>query len=156
MPCVFLDIQDPANKLTLKAVLESAGHAIGDEPDVVITDDYAGALSRAREVSTIVLASASQVPRAVELMREGVFGYLFVPLQPGEADIRVRQAVASAKAVTHEPPLVSLREAELSTIKETLRRCRNNRSEAARILGIGRNTLLRKLKQAERELTRKE
>ncbi len=41
-----------------------------------------------------------------------------------------------------------LREVELDHIRRTLEHCGGNRSEAARLLGIGRNTLLRKLKGA--------
>ncbi|MCB9760796.1 MAG: sigma-54-dependent Fis family transcriptional regulator [Alphaproteobacteria bacterium] len=44
--------------------------------------------------------------------------------------------------------LRSLREVEGAYVRHVLRLCEDNRSEAARVLGIGRNTLLRKLKRA--------
>jgi len=43
-------------------------------------------------------------------------------------------------------PGTPLREVEREHIRQTLEACGGNRSEAARLLGIGRNTLLRKLK----------
>lgn len=43
----------------------------------------------------------------------------------------------------------TLHELERDYIAHVLRRCNGNRSAAARILGIGRNTLLRKLKKSE-------
>jgi len=44
------------------------------------------------------------------------------------------------------PPETPLREVEQDHIHRVLEHCGGNRSEAARLLGIGRNTLLRKLK----------
>jgi two-component system response regulator HydG len=38
---------------------------------------------------------------------------------------------------------------ELDHIRRTLEHCGGNRSEAARLLGIGRNTLIRKLRDAD-------
>ena len=42
-----------------------------------------------------------------------------------------------------------LRDVELAYIRHVLARCDDNRSQAARVLGIGRNTLLRKLKDSD-------
>ena len=46
------------------------------------------------------------------------------------------------------PEGLSLEEVEARYLTHTIDRCGGNRSEAARILGIGRNTLLRKLKES--------
>ncbi len=51
-----------------------------------------------------------------------------------------------AAPVAGYPPGTPLAEVELDHIKRTLEACGDNRTEAARQLGIGRNTLLRKLK----------
>jgi len=48
---------------------------------------------------------------------------------------------------TVEKKIVSLKEIETETLLKTLAECHFNRSEAARRLGIGRNTLWRKLKK---------
>ncbi len=45
-----------------------------------------------------------------------------------------------------EGPLRPLREVEAEYIRHVVRACGGNRSEAARVLGIGRNTLARKLR----------
>ena len=42
-------------------------------------------------------------------------------------------------------PVKTLREVERAYLDHVLATCNNNRSQAARVLGIGRNTLLRKL-----------
>ena len=45
-----------------------------------------------------------------------------------------------------------LEEVEALHILDTLRRCKNNQAHAARKLGIGRNTLWRKLKKIKAQL----
>ena len=148
---VRLDIDDPVNGLTLKAMLEAEGHVVaGETPDVVIVADVDRAVRHAKECPTLVLAKASDISGAVAAMLSGVYGYVFVPFQPGEAGLMVaRAARADGAPVESEPPLMTLEESEAHLIRATLRRCKGNRSKAARILGIGRNTLWRKLKKIE-------
>lgn len=151
MARVRFDIEDPTNRLTLKAILEAEGHTVGeDDPDVVIADTAQKALEYAKGLPALVLARGSEVGEAVAAMRGGVYGYVFVPFQPGEAGIMVARAGASRKgaaAAQAETPLMTLEEAEGRLIEAVMRHCRNNRTKAARILGIGRNTLWRKLKK---------
>ena len=149
MARVHLDISDTAGYMTLKALLEADGHEVSDDqPDVSIADEALAALEHAKDRPTLVLAAANQVRAAVAVMRQGVYGYIFIPLQPGEAEIMVRRAAGAKTDSTHEPPC-ALAEVEEKHILNTLRYCKNNRAEAARILGIGRNTLWRKLKAFE-------
>jgi len=92
-------------------------------------------------------------------MRAGVYGYLFVPFQPGEAGIMVQRALEfrglatpGTQPVTDEAkPSKSLGEEEERLILDTLRRCKNNQARTARVLGIGRNTLWRKLKKMKQK-----
>ena len=70
-----------------------------------------------------------------------------------EAAHAVEQALTmatSSTAATTGPPesLRTLAEIELEYIKSVLRSCGNNQARAARVLGIGRNTLWRKLKKS--------
>jgi len=57
-------------------------------------------------------------------------------------------APAPASPGLHLPNDLSLQDVEARYVAHTIARCHGNRSEAARILGIGRNTLLRKLKES--------
>ena len=154
MARVVLDIEDGTSRFTLKAILEASGHEIvEDGADVAIADRAEAAVAHARTMASLVLAQASEVAGAVAAMQQGVFGYVFVPFQPGEAGIMVDRALAwhrggpSVPSAPEEVSVTTIDDAEKRLILETLRHCRNNKSKAARMLGIGRNTLWRKLKQ---------
>lgn len=156
MARIQLIIDDPAQQLTLRAMLEAEGHeVVGDAPDAVVADVGEEALRCAETAPTIVIATASQVPEAVRAMKQGVYGYVFVPFQPSEAGLMIERAVAApgqGTAVgqgTATDQIVTLEEAETKHIQQVLRLCKHNRAKAARLLGIGRNTLWRKLKKAD-------
>jgi DNA-binding NtrC family response regulator len=154
MPRVRLDIQDPGLRLTVRALLQADGHTPVDErPDVIVTDDIERAPLREGHAQTLVLASASQIRDAVAAMARGAHGYVFVPLQPGEVELMVRRAAGATPAVAEHVDR-TLEEVETEHILDTLRRCKNNRSEAARVLGVGRNTLWRRLKQIQQRRKR--
>lgn len=153
MARVQLTINDPAHRLTLRAMLEAAGHRVVEsDPDVVVTDDIPRAVELAKKWPTLAMAGTAQVREAVTAMRQGVYGYVHVPLQPGEADVLVCRA-ASERPRPEKPELVPLEEVEARHIDAVLRYCKGNKAEAARILGIGRNTLWRKLKKRARART---
>lgn len=150
MARVKLHIQQPINEFTLKMLLEAQGFIVSDNSaDVLITDDYPLALQYAETFPTLVLASAQQIPQAVELMRQGVYGYIFIPFQPDEPSMMIERALGQWKIgkPTSRKKTLSLTELETETILKTLAECHFNRSETARRLGIGRNTLWRKLKK---------
>ncbi len=149
MARVWLEVADPVNRLTLKTLLEADGHVMTDDnPDVIVTDDLERSVAFAKEEPTLVLAAVNQLRDAVEAMRGGVFGYIFLPLVPGEAALMIRRATSIAPVAAEKPP-APLEDIENEHILETLHRCKGNRAEAARRLGIGRNTLWRKLKRIE-------
>ena len=152
MARVQLQIGDAPHRMTLHAMLEAAGHSITDDsPEVLITDSLETAIKRAASIRTLVLSSASAIPDTVRAMRDSfVFGYVFVPLQPGEAVIAVERA-ASARGGHGDAgdAMRSLEDVEMEHIQRVLRGCKHNQAKAARILGIGRNTLWRKLKRAQ-------
>lgn len=160
MARVLLEIGSMPNRLTLKALLEAEGHVVVDtQPDVAIADTPAAAVARARECPALVLATASDIAAAVQVMREGVHGYIFVPFQPGEAPLMVSRACAAGdRAVPNETAarnVQTLAQTEKERIQAAMRACRNNQTEAAKALGIGRNTLWRKLKRIRYEDERK-
>ena len=153
MANVRLEIADPANRLTLKTLLEAEGHEVGGtSPAVTITDDLAGAVDFARQGPTLVLVATSQLREAVEAMVQGVYGYICVPFIPGEAALMVTRATAATPRQT-APALMTLRDVESKHIRAVLRTCKGNQAEAARVLGIGRNTLWRKLRNLGQEET---
>lgn len=150
MARVQLLIEDVPQRMTLNAMLEAAGHTqVDSSPDVLITDSLDVAARHAKTCKTIVTAAASAVPDAVRAMRDaGVFGYVFVPLLPGEAVIAVERAVQSSPATSETAAAMrSLEDVEMEHIQRVLRVCKHNQAKAARILGIGRNTLWRKLRR---------
>jgi DNA-binding NtrC family response regulator len=147
MARVALRISEPALSMTLRVMLQGEGHEIGDRgAEALLTDDIAWAAQWAQATPTLVVTPLSGVPEAVRAMRQGVYGYILKPLQPGEAGVMVARAVEGGVARSLEPELISLEEAERRHIEQVLRACKGNRTQAARILGIGRNTLWRKLK----------
>ena len=158
MPIVTIDISDILNRITLRALLESAGHTTqfeDTEPkhsDVYISDNYIKAVQKAKVCPTLLLTTFGNVPQAVKAMEEGVFGYILLPFQPGEAPLMVRRALESTfspgnNTSPHEAALLTHTEIEQRHILQVLRACNNNQARAARLLGIGRNTLWRKLRQ---------
>jgi len=158
MALIGLHINDPANRLTLKAMLELEGHRIleGDVgTPLIITDELDRASDRvSAETTVLVLCTSEDVGRAVEGMKKGVFGYIFLPFQPGEAGLMVPRAgggpgAEAQDAPAGDAPLRRLEDVESDYILGVLRRCKNNQARAARILGIGRNTLWRKLRKIE-------
>ncbi len=158
MSIVTIDITDILNRVTLKALLESSGHIVqfaDDEikhPDIFICDNFINAIQKAKTYPALLLATMGTIPQAIKAMEEGVFGYILLPFQPGEAPLMVRRALESTsspgnRAPAPEPALLTLAEIEQQHIIRVLRVCNNNQAKAARLLGIGRNTLWRKLRQ---------
>ncbi len=168
MARVRLEIRDLPNRLALKALLEADGHEVFAGPgdaQVVLTDQPEVAEGIARDLAALLLVTAGQVPRAVQAMRRGVFGYVLAPLVPGEAPMMVERALAFSRGITaarviddddDEIVPLTLEEVEEVHILDTMRRCRDNQARAARELGIGRNTLWRKLKRIQSKLARPE
>lgn len=152
MARVKLVIADPATRVTLKVMLETDGHiVVDDEGDVIITDDIPRSIFMTSQAPVLVLAAAFSVREAVQAMRKGVYGYIFLPLQPGEAGIMVRHAADQGMpgGLSGTNLTRTLEDIELDYIQAVLRQTQYNHSEAATILGIGRNTLWRKLQKIQ-------
>ncbi len=113
-----------------------------DRPGVRLTDAARGALhahdwpGNVRELehhveSAVVLSPGPEIERRSLPLPAGAGGSpLRLPAEPGE--------------------ILPLREMERRYVARVLELCDDNRSKAARLLGIGRNTLLRKLKATGR------
>lgn len=153
---VQLDISDAALRVTVLTLLKAAGHEIvPSHANVFISDTLESARRMAAEVPTLILSSASMIPEAVALMKQGGFGYVFVPLQPDEIVIMVERAAEYALYKSNDsaptglsiPSIMPLKELEQFYILSVLKSCKGNRNQAAHLLGIARNTLWRKLRQ---------
>lgn len=147
---VTLHLNDPNQRLMLKAMLERAHCEVVDErPDVAIHDEFEEAVDVSAETPALVVSTFGDIPRAVQAMARGVWGYILLPFLPDEAALMVHRAAQAGHAgAPFEPrPLAAV---ESEHILAVLRHCNGNRSRAAQLLGIGRNTLWRKLAAIER------
>lgn len=156
MEKVLLVLDNPIDRLTLRAILEAEGFSVDDRAgDVAITDTAERAIELARALPTLMLCHINDAGDAIQAMRQGVHDYILRPFVPGEAGLKVRRASNTAPVSTMPPPSVevdaakmpSLETVERDHIERVLRACRHNHTRAARVLGIGRNTLWRKLKK---------
>lgn len=146
MARIELRIDNPANRMVLKSMLDADGHeTVSSEPELLFCDDLALAATLTDRAPVIVAVQAAEIPGAVRAMRHGVYGYILVPFQPGEASMMVNRAMA-AGIPKHAAPMRSMDEVEKEHILEVYRRCKRNCAEASRVLGMGRNTVWRKLK----------
>lgn len=151
MPCVELDIENAELKAAVRERLEHAGHSVGKSPtEVVLTDDALRAMEHLKTGPSIVLTNLEQLGAALAAMRAGAYGYVLVPLQPGELELQVERAALGLLPPQQGEPL-TLADVETRYVRAVLDRFRGNQTKAARALGIGRNTLWRKLKQYEEQ-----
>ena len=81
--------------------------------------------------AAVVLSPSAEIPASA------------LPLEPGGV---AAPAAAPGEELFHTP-VRTLREVERAYIRYVVALCDDNRSAAARVLGIGRNTLLRKLRE---------
>ncbi|MEK7795462.1 MAG: helix-turn-helix domain-containing protein [Candidatus Hydrogenedentota bacterium] len=156
MARIRLVIDDDVPRLTLKAMLEAEGHSVSTADfgfDLTIADSPRRALEAMKKAPALILSTATQLPEAITCMKQGVFGYVFVPFLAGEVGLMVTRALGGANQSVRRDvdELMSLDQAEMDHIKRVMRACKHNQAKAARILGIGRNTLWRKLRDAQQE-----
>jgi DNA-binding NtrC family response regulator len=158
MARVSLHINDLANRLTLKTLLEADGHSIVlSDAEVAVYDQPEPAAEAAQTTPTLLLAHGHIPESAVRAMAHGVLNLIHLPLMPGEATLLVRRVAAQSgpgsngggEASTVDWPTMD--QVEREHILHTIQHCRSNYTRAARILGIGRNTLWRKLNRYRAE-----
>jgi two-component system response regulator RegA len=92
------------------------------------------------EIVSIVLTGYGSIATALEAVRRGAIDYLTKPV---DADDVLRAFAASGEEAAESVP--SLHRVEWEHIQRILADCEGNVSKAARLLGIHRRTLQRKL-----------
>jgi two-component system, response regulator RegA len=143
------------------ATVEEGVVAVMDEPaDLIVLDyrlpraDGLSALSRYRRVcpdaAIVMLTGFGDIPLAVAAVREGADTLLTKPIDADrllrEAEL-VRDRPRAAAHASVPPGAYNLDEVERETIRAALHSCGGVIASAAKLLGIDRRTLQRKLKR---------
>jgi two-component system response regulator RegA len=104
--------------------------------------------TRSPETQVVILTGYGSIANAVEAMRLGSINYLS---KPADADQILAAFEVQEKPTEQDPPPeyqpLSLAESEWNHIQRVLSDCGGNLTQAARLLGIPRRTLQRKLKK---------
>jgi two-component system response regulator RegA len=93
------------------------------------------------DLRSIVLTGYGSIATALEALRRGAFDYLTKPVDADD----VLRAFESGGARQEKSPVPSLHRVEWEHIQRVLADCDGNISRAARLLGLHRRTLQRKL-----------
>lgn len=148
MTRISMHIHDLANRMVARALLEAAGcKIVEDAAEVSLFDDADEALAQDVSGNALILCTMDEAEKAVRAMQKGVYGYVLLPFVPGELELMVARAANTTDIISNASRLETLAEVEQEHIANMMRDCKHNQAEAARRLGIGRNTLWRKLKQ---------
>ncbi len=159
--CIVDD--DPMWRRALRRTLESHGHRVVErgsaselfdqpiEANIVCLDlglgDTSGlvVLERLRReaphVSVVVTTGDTSLDTAVRAMKMGACDYVTKPMDTE----RLLAALDTAKALSREPEIVPLEKLERTAIERALRTTGGHVAKAAKLLGLGRATLYRRL-----------
>ncbi len=164
---------------TIKEALQFRGHSVlvaasapealallaNEEVDIVLADiampgmdglELCGHITKNRpNVRVIIITGKPNLDVAIASIRAGAYDFLVKPLTADPLFAAIdradpRRPPGSTGAATEARDAVqSLRELERRHIMETLRKAEGNKTVAARMLGIDRTTLYRKLSEIE-------
>lgn len=99
-------------------------------------------------IPVIMITAWGTIPQAVETMTYGAVDFLTKPWSNNDLVARIKKALARSEARNEAGEhTLTLDEMESETIRETLRRCGGNLSEAAKLLGITRQSLYRRIEK---------
>jgi DNA-binding NtrC family response regulator len=114
---------------------------------------------RSPATECIVVTTVNDARTAVQCMRQGASDYLVKPVAEDDLAFSVTRALEHLQprgaekrpvaAIPRDQPAVSLAEVERRHILEVYRKLGCNKVRTARALGVGLNTLRRKLKSYE-------
>jgi len=131
----------------------NAALAVRPLPDLAIVDQYLAqerGLDVIRELKrldpniyTVLVSASMSIPQAVTAMREGADDCEIKPVAPRHLLHRIEQG-GSPESLGE---MLSLEDVEWEHISRALSDCAGNVSHAAKVLGIHRQSLQRKLRQ---------
>ncbi len=100
------------------------------------------------EMPVIIITAWGTIPQAVETMTYGAVDYITKPWSNTDLIARIKKALARSKERNEaEEHTETLDEMESEAIRDALRRCGGNMSEAAKLLGITRQSLYRRIEK---------
>lgn len=115
-------------------------------PDADGLDLVRQLLDRQRNLPIVLLTGFGSIANALEAVRRGARDYLTKPADPDQILAALRGEPQSVRAVEHPVSEVpSLGRVEWEHIQRVLAECEGNISKTARLLGIDRRSLQRKL-----------
>jgi two-component system, response regulator RegA len=100
-------------------------------------------LSRSHpEVRTVLFTGFGTIQNAIEAIRLGAFNYI---TKPASIDEIIQALYKNETSASNEKVMPPLEEVEMEYIKRVLNECEGNISVAAKVLGLHRRSLQRKL-----------
>lgn len=165
---------DNAVRLAIRLALDRAGipsEAVGTEPEAMelvrrpevqlvvldmnltLTTTGRQGLEMLRKIRVLrpglpvlLITAWGTIPLSVDAMKLGATDFLTKPWSNADLVAKIKSALAKSAPSEPDAPR-SLEDVERETIRETLRRCGGNLSDAARLLGITRQSLYRRIQK---------
>lgn len=100
------------------------------------------------EIPVIMITAWGTIPHAVTTMAYGATDFVTKPWSNADLVARIKKALAGSEARNEaDRHAKTLDEMESEAIRDALRRCGGNLSEAAKLLGITRQSLYRRIEK---------
>jgi len=107
-------------------------------------DVIAPILNNSKNTKIVVLTGYGNISSAVEAMRLGAVNYIS---KPAEVDAIIEAFESHPEALSYDPSKTDLETVEKEHIQKVLDECGGNISQAAKLLGLHRRSLQRKLQR---------
>ncbi len=114
-------------------------------PDGSGLDLVTGLAARNKAARSVVLTGWGSIPTALEAVRRGAADFLAKPIEIGDLLHALGEGPEAPETPPAEPVVPSLDRVEWEHIQRVMASCDGNVSQAARLLGLHRRSLQRKL-----------
>lgn len=141
--------------------ISEARRCFADQPDFAVIDlclpDGTGlslvqdAMRLAPSCKTVVLTGFGTITTAVEAIKSGAVNYLTKPVNADEI-LAALQSMGGQPSPSRALPLPTLEQQEWAHIQRVIDQCEGNVSKAAKVLGLHRRSLQRKLAKRPNKL----